>query len=681
MKFLRLFLTMFGGLLLTIGLTAFLSVFSTKLPGSATPALAGATTRYVATTGSDTGNDCSESNNPCATVQYSVDVANEGDEIRVAEGTYTGVSGRPAPSGYNGPSVITQVLYISKSLDINGGYDITNWITSTPNTNPSILDAQGNGRVIFIGTGATVNLNGLIVENGNAIGLKGSFVDVGGGMHILTSTVNIINSTISNNDAGNISNMPSMGGGIFSYDSSLTLIGNTIISNTTNLLAAGIRLEKSQAEIVNNIIQGNKTRFCCPFSSAGGGLSADLSDLSIEGNLFISNQAEEGSALIISSSQASLSSNIFANNLDGSIANDGKGVILDDGIYEFTNNVIQNSGQFGLYLHEFSGQVSHNTIINNHSQFGYGVGILLGSDTTMDVLTITNSIIVSQTVGIQVGEFNEIHIDSILWNAVTTTITGTGVISVENEYFGDPAFAPDGYHLTENSAALDNGIPTSVITDIDGEPRPYGAAPDLGADEYFIPTPPAAVNITGPTVGFVNNPYTFTATVTPISTTVPITYKWQATDQSAIVHSSENTDQAAFTWTIQGTKVLTVTASNITGTVNSTYTITINAVPPKTLEITGPLAGVPSTTYTFTAIVSPLTTTLPITYVWQAADQTPITHIAGISDTVTFIWATPGTKTITLTADNGFGIVTNTFTIALEVVPNESKIYLPIVTR
>ena len=64
---------------------------------------------------------------------------------------------------------------------------------------------------------------------------------------------------------------------------------------------------------------------------------------------------------------------------------------------------------------------------------------------------------------------------------------GDGFITVTREITGDPAFAPDGYHLTAGSAAIDQGIDAGVTTDIDNQPRPQGIAPDLGADEYWLP--------------------------------------------------------------------------------------------------------------------------------------------------------------------------------------------------
>jgi len=45
----------------------------------------------------------------------------------------------------------------------------------------------------------------------------------------------------------------------------------------------------------------------------------------------------------------------------------------------------------------------------------------------------------------------------------------------------DPA--KGDYHILANSAARDTGVSTFVTTDFDGDPRPLGAANDIGADE------------------------------------------------------------------------------------------------------------------------------------------------------------------------------------------------------
>lgn len=81
-----------------------------------------------------------------------------------------------------------------------------------------------------------------------------------------------------------------------------------------------------------------------------------------------------------------------------------------------------------------------------------------------------------------------------------------------------------------------------------------------------------------------------------------------------------------------------------------------------TVNLTGPTAGLMNTTYVFTATVSPITATLPITYTWQATGQTPVTHTRSVAyiDAVSLTWSTVGVKTITVTASNADGLVTAT---------------------
>ncbi|MBN1661043.1 MAG: VCBS repeat-containing protein [Anaerolineae bacterium] len=91
-----------------------------------------------------------------------------------------------------------------------------------------------------------------------------------------------------------------------------------------------------------------------------------------------------------------------------------------------------------------------------------------------------------------------------------------------------------------------------------------------------------------------------------------------------------------------------------------------NVVFAQGVYIDGILNGLSSTSYTFTATVSPPTATLPFTYTWQATDCAPASHLhRGISDTYTCTWSTDGPKLITVTAANAGGIVTTTAIITI----------------
>jgi hypothetical protein len=90
-------------------------------------------------------------------------------------------------------------------------------------------------------------------------------------------------------------------------------------------------------------------------------------------------------------------------------------------------------------------------------------------------------------------------------------------------------------------------------------------------------TAPAKVTISGLTTGLSNSAYAFTASVTPITTTTPITYVWEATGQSPITTTVQLTSTITFNWTTNGEKVITVTAKNAGGTSRATHAITIRA--------------------------------------------------------------------------------------------------------
>jgi len=69
---------------------------------------------------------------PCyATLQAAVDAASDLDLIKVAAGTYTDVHARPR-SDITTTGSVSQVVYLSKTLQLQGGYTTTNWATPYP---------------------------------------------------------------------------------------------------------------------------------------------------------------------------------------------------------------------------------------------------------------------------------------------------------------------------------------------------------------------------------------------------------------------------------------------------------------------------------------------------------------------------------------------------------------------
>ena len=87
-------------------------------------------------------------------IQAAVDDANDGDLIKVSTGVYTGVN------NYGG---LSQMVYISKTVVIRGGYTAAFTDPPDPKANPTTLDAQGQGRVLFITGMVSPTVEGLRV--------------------------------------------------------------------------------------------------------------------------------------------------------------------------------------------------------------------------------------------------------------------------------------------------------------------------------------------------------------------------------------------------------------------------------------------------------------------------------------------------------------------------------------
>ena len=90
---------------------------------------------------------------------------------------------------------------------------------------------------------------------------------------------------------------------------------------------------------------------------------------------------------------------------------------------------------------------------------------------------------------------------------------------------------------------------------------------------------------------------------------------------------------------------------------------------PLSVALAGPHAGTHDVAYAFTATVDPITTSLPITFSWEATNQPPITHVSvAVSDTQVFSWTASltGAQWITVTASNAAGSALDTHLIIID---------------
>src|SRR5690606_18802702 len=102
---------------------------------------------------------------------------------------------------------------------------------------------------------------------------------------------------------------------------------------------------------------------------------------------------------------------------------------------------------------------------------------------------------------------------------------------------------------------------------------------------------------------------------------------------------------------------------------------------PVQLAIAGPRVGHATVAYQFSALL-PVTTTLPVTYTWQATGQPSVTRSTNsATDMMSFNWRTLGPKTIRLLVENEAGVATAVANINITSPPppSEHRRYVPMI--
>jgi hypothetical protein len=344
-------------------------------------------------------------------------------------------------------------------------------------------------------------------------------------------------------------------------------------------------------------------------------------------------------------------------------------------------------------------RILDNTIVNA-GLYAFGIW---GDEITLDALTVRRNALKNVPTGIMYGPL--VPEELINFNpALATVISGTEVTGISDDdcpYCFVDVYLDDGGISTKTLTYLGSttatvsgnwGITmTTPLTEGYGL-RTVSTVRDYGVIEHFEagtsskfsilfkerpPTAPDSVTIITPTGQlWTGEDYSFTALVSPApTTTLPVTYTWEATDLPSQTLRGGLEKSATFNWSADGAKTVQVTARNAYGEATASVVVeVVERVPLAGVEIDGPITGTVGTPYVFTAVINPTDATQP-TFDWA-----PEPNSGQGTSSATYQWALTGTYVITVTAEN----YADAFVETHEILIGErsgTDVYLPLVLR
>ena len=302
--------------------------------------------------------------------------------------------------------------------------------------------------------------------------------------------------------------------------------------------AGGVYMDAIDSTFRNNQIYHNTA------TDSGGGLVVGGTRYRLENNEIYANHSNaHGGGISLGGENQTLTGNhIYSNTADTSAG----GIVATDKGHTFTNNrIYSNSGGYagGVRVYHTSSATNpqvtfiNNVIADNIATTGQGGGLSVSGynvnlwHTTLarnsgpnaiyaysgGTATFTHTLVYSHSIGAETEDSDPaaITMTLTLWDAVP--VQTVGAVNALGNITGTSAFAADGYHLTVASDAIDQGVDAGITDDVDGQPRPMGDAPDLGADEFPVSADLALLK-TGPSNGTAGQMLTYTLTITNAAT-------------------------------------------------------------------------------------------------------------------------------------------------------------------
>lgn len=352
------------------------------------------------------------SSSDVSAVQQAVDAGTLSTDVIHVAGYCPGVQNRAG---------LLQSVYVTKSLTIRGGYTTTNWTTSDPIANPTILDAKDSGRVAVIsGTGVSVAIEALDLVNGDGID--------GGGIYNVGANLTLLSQTYV------MSNSADFGGGLYLEGGNATLNGGHIQYNDAGISGGGVQVASGAVftQAVGTIDFNTVSD-----GADGGGIAVFDSQAILSGGEIFSNTADgNGGGLYIFNNSgngvALNGTNVISNTANGSggglyieISVAG-GVTLNAGKINWNTAGLDGGGVFNKELFtQTGGTIAYNQALGT-SPNGNGGG--LHNDAPGFVVNLTGGEISNNTANVSGGGISNITGTLIVAGTVAsnTAVTGDG---------------------------------------------------------------------------------------------------------------------------------------------------------------------------------------------------------------------------------------------------------------
>lgn len=418
-----------------------------------------------------------------ATIQSAIAAASPGDVVTVAPGVY-----------------LENIDFLGKDITVRG----------TPGVPGTVIDGSSGPSVVTMqnGEGPGAILEDLVIEKGN--GSPTALGADGGGIFLAGSSPTIRRCTIRNNVLFGATQNRMRGGGIFGVNASPTIRGCVIDANlvsvttgaATLLAGGGLAFFGAAAapividgcEITNNGASGGGP-------CLGGGMFAEGAVLLVSDTLFGANlvgasnaaEAHGGGLHVGCNAQATVTHSRF----------------LDNTVLGPANSLVPTGGGgFFVDANALVADFSECLVARNTAPTSHGGGAIFeGFNVTLDGITMSansaqseGGLFCSAPLSFVFG----IITNSILWGNVPTNLdvpagaaaslfvsycdVGGGWPAGSNIIDADPLYvdpANGDFRLTWSSPCVDTGCCGLSPTDLEGDPRGFGLARDMGADEFY----------------------------------------------------------------------------------------------------------------------------------------------------------------------------------------------------